>query len=146
MINDVIYKIQEFIDQDPGIYFFLFSKSSESAIDAVSAGPPFVFIDQCPGVLNKVQILRAQLIDFCANSLEQGGKSNGFFNGHRDITNAEFNSIEKRMNPQVPPYFFSIINAIRFHQEFHIILIRLNAVKCFWNTRAGKFIEYFCTK
>src|SRR5258708_39301677 len=112
LIYYIINKIQQLINKHSCIYFFFFTKIYQAPINAITAGPPFIFIQQCAGVLNEVHVLRTQLIYLGADSLEQCGDSNRFIHRHRYITNAELNSIKEGMHTKVPPYFFCIVNAI----------------------------------
>src|SRR6188472_2437344 len=98
MVNNGINKIKQFIYECTGVHFFFFSKIDHSAINTISAGSPFIFIKQCPGVLNKIQVLATQKINSCTYSLEKGCDGDRFINGKRDITNAKFYGIKKRMH------------------------------------------------
>ena len=69
-INNIINKVEQFVNQYPGIYFFFLTKINQVAVDAITAGPPFVFIDQCALVDNEIQILRSEFINFGADSLK----------------------------------------------------------------------------
>jgi len=45
------------------------------------------------------------------------------------------------MHPQVPPDFFSIINATRLHQQRNVFIKFTGAIEVFRNAGARKFVE-----
>ena len=65
---------------------------------------------------------------------------------HRYIADTELYRIKKGVHPQIPPDLFGIIDAICFDQQFYIIIISLDAIKCFRYAGTGKFIKNFCAK
>jgi hypothetical protein len=83
---------------------------------------------------------------FSRKQPEECSDTNGFFHGHRNITDAEFDGIKERMYAQVPPYFFSIVNTVRFHKQFDKVFICFDAFKIFRNTGARKFVKYLGAK
>ena len=71
MVYYIINEIEQFIDQYPGVHFFFFTKIDQSSINPISAGSPFIFIDQGAGVLNEIEVFGTQLIDLRTNCLEK---------------------------------------------------------------------------
>src|SRR6476661_995036 len=98
VVYNIIYEVQQFINKYTCIDLFFFSKINQVTINTIPAGSPFIFIDQRPGILNKIHILGAELIDLGTNSLEEGRNGYGLIDCHRYITYPEFHCVEKRVN------------------------------------------------
>ena len=60
-IHHIVNKIQQFINQHAGIHFFFFSEIDQVAVYTITAGAPFVFIDQGPLDTDEIQILERSL-------------------------------------------------------------------------------------
>ena len=56
-IYHIVYKIEQLIDQYPGIDFLFLTKIDQAAIDTIPAGAPFIFVDQRAGILYKIEVL-----------------------------------------------------------------------------------------
>src|SRR5437868_15545744 len=99
-VYHIIYKIQQFVDKDPCIYFFFLSEIDKVAVDAIPAGTPFILVYQGARILDIVHILTAQFVDLYANGLEKRGDTNGLVHRHRDVADAELHGVEERVNPK----------------------------------------------
>ncbi len=143
-IYHIIYKVQEFINKDPGIHFFFFPEIDQMPVDAIAAGPPFILIDQGAGILDIIHVLQTELVDLYTDSLEKGRDADGLIYRHGDIADAEFDRVKERMNPQVPPDLFGIVDAIGLYQQLYKIIIGFDAFKIFRYAGTGEFVEYFC--
>src|SRR5690606_17639625 len=89
MIQNRIYKVEQFVNQSTGIYFLFLAKINQSAIQSIAAGAPFVFVNQCTRILNKVQVFATQHVDTGAYGLKQCGNGNGFIHCHGNIAYSE---------------------------------------------------------
>jgi hypothetical protein len=56
IIEHVINKFEQLVQQYPGAYFLFFSEIDQPAINAIPAGAPFIFIDKRPAILNEIQV------------------------------------------------------------------------------------------
>src|SRR5882757_9458524 len=129
IVYNIVNEIKELIDQHSCIHFFFLAKIYHEPINTVTAGPPFIFIQQGARILNEVHILRTQLIYFSAYRLEQGGNSDCFIYRHGYIANTKLDRVEKRVYAKVPPDLFSIVNTIGLDQELDKIVVRFNTFK-----------------
>ena len=131
MVHHIVDKIEQLIDQHAGIDFVFFAKIDQTAIDAIAAGPPFVFVDQGAGILDIVHVLRTQLVYFHTDGLEEGGDADGLFHRHGHVADAELDRIEKRVHAEVPPDLLCVVDAIGLYQQLYEIVIGLDAFEIF---------------
>jgi hypothetical protein len=139
----IINEIKQFVDQNPGIHFGFFSKIDHAAINTIATGPEFIFIDQSPAVHHEIEVLAPEFVQFGTQCLEDTRYRNRFLNCHRNIADPELNRIEKRMNPQIPPDLFRIVDTVGFHQQFYIIIIIFNAVEKIGYACTWELLKYF---
>src|SRR5688500_359725 len=99
-IDHVINKIEQLVNQHPCTHFLLFSEVNQPSIYSIPACAPFIFIDQCPAVLNEIQVLRMKFVDLRTHRLEQSCNGDCLRNCHGHIAYSELNSIVKRMHAQ----------------------------------------------
>jgi hypothetical protein len=59
--------------------------------------------------------------------LHQRGERDGILNARLRIANSEFDRVEKRMQPDVPPDLLRIVDAIRGDKELEIIFVLAEA-------------------
>jgi hypothetical protein len=58
-----------------------------------------------------------QLMDFGHQCLHDCSQANGFIRTHRHVAHAELNGIKKRMHANIPPDFFTVVNAFCLDQQ-----------------------------
>jgi len=56
-VDDIVHKVEQFVDEYAGIDFFFFSEVDQVSVDAIAAGAPFVFVDQRAGILDIVHVV-----------------------------------------------------------------------------------------
>src|SRR3569833_1640282 len=143
-IEHIIHKIQQLIDQHPGIDLLLFAKVDQVTVDTISAGPPFILIDQRPRILYIVHVPAAQLVDLYTDGLEQRGDTDGLIHCHGYITDPELHRIEEWVNPQVPPDLFGVVDTVGLHQQLFKAIISLDTFERLGYPCTWELVEYFC--
>ena len=88
------------------------------AIEAIAPGPPAVLVDQPARIHSKCDILLAQLVQFDDDSLHQRRQRDGILHAGLRIADAEFDGVEKGMEPNIPPNLFRIVDAIGGDEKF----------------------------
>src|SRR5436309_15640591 len=77
--------------------------------------------------------------DYC---LDEGGERERIVDTRLRIANANFQRVEKWMQPNVPPDFLRVIDAAGFDEQFAVVFILGKALKCVWNPGARKTFEH----
>src|SRR5579859_1844099 len=103
VIDHIVDKIQQFIDECTGVDLFFFPEVDKMAVDAIAACPPFILVYKGAGILDIVHIQQAQLVDLYTDRLEEGGDTDGLVHGHRHVADAELHRIEEWMDAEIPP-------------------------------------------
>src|SRR5258708_18620455 len=102
-IYHIIYKVQEFINKDPGIHFFFFPAIDQMPVDAIAAGPPFILIDQGAGILVIIYVVQTEVVDLYTDSLEKGRDADGLMYLHGSTVEGGFDRVKGRVNRQGSP-------------------------------------------
>jgi hypothetical protein len=146
MIYHIVYKIQQFVYQQPGVYFLFFTKVDKCSVYSIAARSPLIFINQGPVVGDKVQVLTAELVQLGANCLEKRCHCNCFVHRHWYIADAEFHGVKEWMYAKIPPDLLGIIDTICFDEQVNITVVIFYAVETIRDAGPRKFVKHFVRK
>src|SRR5205085_2779055 len=111
IIDDIVNEIQQLANQIDHGNFFVLAKVDHLALQPVTHGAPFVFLNQHPAIQTKAKISIHELVEFGDNSLKQRGDGDSIVNACRNVADAKLQSWEKRMRAAVPPDLFAVVDA-----------------------------------
>src|ERR1700684_2419367 len=123
IVHDVIHEFEQLEGELAHGDFGLFAEIDELAFDTVARGAPFVFFDQGAAVESVTLIAFVEAMEFYDDSLRERGDGYGFFDFGGHIEHAEFESAKHGVRANVPPDFFSIVDAVEFYQKIDEIFI-----------------------
>ena len=83
-----------------------------------------------------------QLVQFRDHSLNQRRDRQGIVHAGLRIAHAYLKRVEKWVQPDVPPDFFSVIDATGFHQKLAVILILRERLERIRDAGARKTLEH----
>src|SRR4029078_7971220 len=104
-------ELQHFMYQLAFVDFAFAAKIDQLAVKSVARGSPAVFVNQAPGIVSKRDVLLSQLVQLEHDCLHQCSQRDGVIYARLRIADAEFNGVEKRMQPDVPPNLLRVVNA-----------------------------------
>ena len=113
------------------------------AIDAVARRAPAILIEQTAAINAKGSVLPQQLVQFRDDRLNQRGDREGVVHARLRIAHAKFQRVEKRMQPNVPPDFFGVIDAAGLDQQLAVIFVLRKRFERVGNAGARKTLENF---
>src|SRR5205814_9570920 len=112
-IDDIINEIQQLANQIDHGHFFVLAKVDHLALQPITHGAPFDFLNQHPAIQTKAKISIHEQVECGDNSLKQRGNGDGIVNARRNVADAKLQSWEERMRATVPPDLFAVVDAAR---------------------------------
>src|SRR5437588_11545782 len=100
------------MDETARLHFATPPKIDQLSIKPVTRGPPAILINQAPRINPEGRVLPQQLVELADDCLHHRRQRNRVFDAALGIANPKLQSVEKRMEPNVPPDFLRVINAV----------------------------------
>ena len=99
-------KFQDLVDQAARLYFAVATEIDQFPIESVARRAPAVFLDHAPSINAKRSILPEQFVQLDHDRLDHGGERDRVVDPRLGIADAELESVEEGMQPDVPPDLF----------------------------------------
>src|SRR4029077_4443082 len=112
IVHDVIHKFEELKSELAHGDFSLFAEINQLALNAVASGAPLVLFDQCTAVETIALIALVKPVEFYDDRLCESRDGDCLFDLGGYIKHAELESAKHGVWPDVPPDFFSVVDAV----------------------------------
>src|SRR4029077_1753647 len=99
------------------------AKVDQLSIDTVSRRAPAIFVEQTPPINAEGRVSSKELEQFRDDRLDQGGDRKRVVHARLGVADADFKSVEHRMQPNVPPDFLGIVDATGLDQQLAVIFV-----------------------
>src|SRR6185312_9434368 len=142
-LNIVTDEIKVFEHQVLQWHFFFLAEVDELALDAVARCAELILHDQCAPVYPIALVGCMKLVQHRHGGLNEGSDGERFVELHGDIADANFQSIEERMRPDIPPNLLAIVDAMRLDQQVYKGLVLGPVGEDVRNRRSGEALENF---
>src|SRR5207302_10374367 len=120
LVNDVVNKIQQLANQIDHRHFLILAKVDHLALQTITHGSPFVFLNQHPAIQPEAEIPVHQLIELGDDCLEQRRNGDRVVDASRNVTDAKLEGWKERMRAAVPPNLFAVIDTAGLYQQINI--------------------------
>src|SRR5438045_7050824 len=104
-------EFEHLVEQLALVHFALASEIDQFAVKSVAAGAPAIFVDQAARILSESNILLTQLVQFDNDRLHHCRQRDRVFHPRLRVADAKLDRVEKRMQSDVPPDLFRVIDA-----------------------------------
>ncbi len=141
IVDDVINKLEQFMNEFARGDFRFLAKVNELAFDAVASRAPLVLFDEGAAIQSPAHVALVEAMKLDDDGLAESGDGDGFIHFCANVEQAELKSAEGRVGTDVPPDFFAVIDAIELDEEVDEIFVRAPGFELFGNAGARKTAE-----
>ena len=126
------------------VFHFRFpAEIDQFSVDAVARRAPAIFIQKTTPVNPESGVLPEQFVKLGDDRLDQRRNRERVVHARLSIAHAHLERVEERMQPDVPPDFFRVIDATGFDQQLAVIVVLRKRFERVGNAGARKTFEHF---
>ena len=129
------------MNQTARLDFALPSEIDQLSVEPVTGSAPAILVQQASLVHAEGGVLAMQFLQLDHDSLHHGGQRDRVVDTRLRIANAKLDCVEERVQTDVPPDFFCVVDAAGADQQVQVVVVLGEALEGVGNAGARETFE-----